>query len=354
MPMGTKENDRSFRELSLSQPLKSVLQRYQYLKDLYDITLEQFYHTDNGFQAFFNRYEMLCMIARNRHPAIRNFNHGHVVDTLCIFRNLGGRTRAEYKTVLDQDIGNTEQSNSVYILMDLAASMWSLVTIGTSPGLLSYSEPVMWEDNMAFTDLVNVCFPSPISNDIVKLPQSFTAAHLEKIAGIQVRWTDNLADHLLLRDDDTKVMLFHHVSLLRADAVGLNAIPPHLADETVRTISLLIPPSLGKANPWFQSEQKRHSLDAQAGLCGRLNSSQRQIEKFYFWRERLVLLKRTYDDTEPKNISQLWWDDRRKTQWFTFWVAVLVFMTTLFFGVIQSVASMVQAWASVKVLKMST
>lgn len=44
--------------------------------------------------------------------------------------------------------------------------------------------------------------------------QSFTAANLEKIAGIQVQWTSNLAGHLSLKDDEKKVMLFHQVSFL--------------------------------------------------------------------------------------------------------------------------------------------
>ncbi|KAI4246440.1 MAG: hypothetical protein L6R42_009902, partial [Xanthoria sp. 1 TBL-2021] len=100
-------------------------------------------------------------------------------------------------------------------------------------------------------------------------------------------------------------------------------------------MSLLIPPTLGAASPWFEQQQQEHHLDSEAGSCDRLNSSERQIDKFHYWRERLVLLKRTYDDAEPKNLSQLWWDDRKKTQWFTFWVAVLVFIMTVFFGVIQ-------------------
>ncbi|KAL8877912.1 MAG: hypothetical protein Q9198_004171 [Flavoplaca austrocitrina] len=202
-------------------------------------------------------------------------------------------------------------------------------------------------------NLVNTVFPPPSSLDTVKLPQTFTAANLEKIAGIRIVWTNNLADHLLLRDDDTKVMLFHHVSALYLQRYPSRMPLRDLADETVRTIALLIPPSLGAASPWFKLQQQEHCLDSEAGICDRLNSSERQIDKFHYWRERLVLLKRTYDDAEPKSLSQLWWDDRKKTQWFTFWVAVLVFVMTVFFGVIQSVASIVQAWASVKSLKAS-
>jgi hypothetical protein len=41
---------------------------------------------------------------------------------------------------------------------------------------------------------------------------------------------------------------------------------------------------------------------------------------------------------------------RKRVQWYTFWVAVLVLLLTIVFGLIQSVSSVVQAWASVKAL----
>ena len=189
------------------------------------------------------------------------------------------------------------------------------------------------------------------STDLVKIPQSFTAAHLEQIAGIKVIWTSNLAGHLLLKDDDTKLMLFHQVSILQIHKKSpTTLLPKDLVDETIRSISLLIPPVLGEPNPWFQQQRKKSQIDVQAGVCERLNSSERQIGKVEYWRDRLVPLKRTFDDAEPRNISQLWWDDRKKTQWFTFWVAVLVFVMTVFFGIVQSVAGIVQAWASVQSL----
>lgn len=40
----------------------------------------------------------------------------------------------------------------------------------------------------------------------------FTARNLERVAGIRVIWTSNLADHLHLEDDDTSVRIFYHVS----------------------------------------------------------------------------------------------------------------------------------------------
>jgi hypothetical protein len=52
-------------------------------------------------------------------------------------------------------------------------------------------------------------------SESVKLEKIFNARNLEHIAGIKVRWTSNLADHLRMRDDDTAVELFHYASFLR-------------------------------------------------------------------------------------------------------------------------------------------
>jgi hypothetical protein len=49
-----------------------------------------------------------------------------------------------------------------------------------------------------------------VLSDHVKLERLFTARNIERVADIQVIWTSNLADHLQLEDDDTKVRLFSH------------------------------------------------------------------------------------------------------------------------------------------------
>lgn len=64
--------------------------------------------------------------------------------------------------------------------------------------------------------------------------------------------------------------------------------------------------------------------------------------------DRVSILKQAFDDSEPKSISQWWYDDRKRVQWYTFWIAALVLLLTVIFGLVQSVASVVQAWASVK------
>ena len=356
---------------SLSQPLDLLRLRYYFLCSVFDLKSSEYVWamqaTNNVFESFFTRYALLCKLAANKDREVENVTHRHLVDIIALLKDTKaynspsqGTREAIIRTVM-RDPVVAHSKNLAGTLVDLAAGLWLMLSISKYPGDISYDEPIIWEDEEALVPLGLVdktFFNQYNSTDLVKLPQSFTAAHLEQIAGIKVIWTSNLADHLLLKDDDTKLMLFHQISILQLHKMSSTTLlPKDLVDETIRSISLLIPPVFGEPNPWFQQQRKKSQekgqIDAQAGICERLNSSERQIGKFKYWRDRLVLLKRTFDDAEPRNISQLWWDDRKKTQWFTFWVAVLVFVMTVFFGIVQSVAGIVQAWASVRSLKTS-
>jgi hypothetical protein len=51
-------------------------------------------------------------------------------------------------------------------------------------------------------------------HDSIKLEKSFNALNVQRIGGIKIWWTNNLADHLRMMDDDKAVFVFHHASFL--------------------------------------------------------------------------------------------------------------------------------------------
>ena len=123
-----------------------------------------------------------------------------------------------------------------------------------------------------------------------------------------------------------------------------------MIEETICTLRLLIPSADKISKTWFHKIQKENGLDPKAGSYGSLNAEERQIEHFKYWRDRLTVLKQTFDESEPKTISLWWYDDRKKVQWYTFWIAALILLLTIVFGLMQSVAGVVQAWAAVRSL----
>jgi hypothetical protein len=82
---------------------------------------------------------------------------------------------------------------------------------GLRQGLRLGQTPRIWTYG-PLREFVNSVFPPPVLSEEVKLEKIFNARNLERVAGIQVIWTSNIADHLQLEDDDTSVRLFSHAS----------------------------------------------------------------------------------------------------------------------------------------------
>ena len=120
-------------------------------------------------------------------------------------------------------------------------------------------------------------------------------------------------------------------------------------EETLRTLSLLLPSGDKKTLRWFRREQKRcvvdELIDGTVIKCHPLTTKNRQIGNFVFWHDRLVMLKQAFDEADPKTVRQ-WWSDRRKpVQWLNFWFAVaLVVGLTIFFGLVQRIEGAIQVY----------
>lgn len=63
----------------------------------------------------------------------------------------------------------------------------------------------------------------------VSIPTTFDAWSLENVAGIKIEFTDNLADHLRLANNDTQLYVFHHVAYLEHQRHMLVFLKPPLA-----------------------------------------------------------------------------------------------------------------------------
>jgi hypothetical protein len=135
-----------------------------------------------------------------------------------------------------------------------------------------------------------------------------------------------------------------------------NILPSDLIDETLLTLSLLLPELDKDVERWFERQQSnvqkrgKLPLDPLARECGQLKLQSRRIENFRYWHDRLVILKQVFDEAEPSSIKQWWCDRRRRVQWYTFWVAALVLALTVVFGIIQSVEGALQVYMTYKSL----
>lgn len=141
----------------------------------------------------------------------------------------------------------------------------------------------------------------------------------------------------------------HLSSDLALIRLSLSSIfPAGFLEETLETLQLLFPESefggsgISKRRrwSWYQkllSKQPRPPIDWGLGSNGTLSAEARRIERFSFWRNRLIVLKQAYDDATPRTLSQWWHDRRNRVVWCTFWLAILVLVLGALVGVVQCV-----------------
>ena len=103
---------------------------------------------------------------------------------------------------------------------------------------------------------------------------------------------------------------------------------------------------------WIQTQNNPSSpVDPEVVKCGTLRAKGRRFEEFSFWHDRLVILKQAFDDARPRTLMQWWRDRRNGEKWCAFWIALLVFILTVVFGIVQGVEGALQVYLTYKSLQ---
>jgi len=302
--------------------------------------------------AYWTYYTKECSNALHdsgRHVATRT--HADIIDCVSMLRS--GMLRDDIKSALHSRLSSqhTNEDEMLDNSIDLAASLLLMANFGSYSYGFSGQSSVCWNKGSLQEFLQRYFEPErKLANENVKLEKIFKASNLDRIAGLEIVWTDNLADHLRMTDDDKRVHIFHHASFLEAQRTSVNSLlPDGLAEETMRTLALLCPTCDVETKQWM-SGPRHEGLDKRISQCGRLKTDNRRVDRFVFWRDRLVMLKQAFDEAQPKTIRQWWYDSRNGVQWYTFWVAVLVLLLTVVFGLVQSIEGALQVYVSFKTL----
>ncbi|KAH7072577.1 hypothetical protein FB567DRAFT_480974 [Paraphoma chrysanthemicola] len=304
-------------------------------------TIEQQYLE---LEPYFDYYIRQChnaLVDGGHHVLTRT--HQDIVDIARHIESNG--TRDSIKVHLKSKFTTPNRPEEDSILnntIDLAARLHLMVNVRSTRSFISGQMQLNWT-NGGLKDCVSEHFKESrvLGSDGIRLDTLFTAANLERIAGIRVRFTDNLADHLRLIDKDDKIVaVFHHASFLHRQTSTV--LPTGLKEETIRTLALLFPQHDRSTRKWLNKQSTK--FDGMLLRCDPLRLEDRQVETFHFWHDRLVMLKQAFDQSRPATMSQWWFDRRNGVQWYTFWVAVLVLVLTIFFGMVQSIEGALQVY----------
>lgn len=176
--------------------------------------------TDIDWDAFFPLYTERCRqsyVADGQYLSIK----WHAELLLIVHQIAECRTYEEISQSLNMklptDPGLSADDKNLMIKgsIRLATRVFSMVDTWQLPNTFSGLSLIEW-DGGSLRDCLCDHFQARVNSyEKVKLDTTFNARNLERIAGIQILWTDNLAEHLRLVDEDRKVCIFHQISFLK-------------------------------------------------------------------------------------------------------------------------------------------
>ncbi|QIW99865.1 hypothetical protein AMS68_005383 [Peltaster fructicola] len=255
------------------------------------------------------------------------------------------KTNTFEKILLDLQETHPGVSDTALVqTIELAARVVTMHEVGRWKTSASGQRRLDWTTGR-LSDALEAFYKDPELGE-VKFERLFDISALERVAGFKLEWTSNLAEHLAIHDlgDKHSVRVFQHATWL--NAVNKELFPVGFIDETLDTLALLLPSRRPAVVKWFKKKSKQHEHPSDQGMLSirRLSPEDRHIESFHYWHDRLVLLKEAFDDTEPVTLKEWWYDRRKSVQRSTFWVAVLVLVLTVFFGLVQSIEGALQVY----------
>ncbi|KAF5705671.1 hypothetical protein FMUND_11977 [Fusarium mundagurra] len=164
------------------------------------------------FKYYIQQCELIALHEGGSHTPLAT--HADIMTIVQLLRT--SRTREEVHQQLLRSCSLPDSDACCSHSIDLAARILLMVEFGNLPFAYSGSRQIEWTTG-SLKQWVTERFESKpvLGHSKVKLEKIFNANSLGKIAGIEVIWTNNLADHLRLMRDDQAVAVFHHASFLQ-------------------------------------------------------------------------------------------------------------------------------------------
>jgi hypothetical protein len=192
--------------------------KYTLLESIWGLNAAQLQKDDNALLiAYWQYYQATCAHALHdggRHNLART--HQDIIELIGRMRN--GDTRDDLRVALQSKLSRIHHDEEEILdsTIDLAASLLLMIDFGNAKHGFSSSRQLEWCQGSLWDCLITYFSARrQLGHDGVKLPRTFNARNLDKIAGVEFVPTTNLLDHLRLTDDDTKVYVFHHVAFLK-------------------------------------------------------------------------------------------------------------------------------------------
>jgi hypothetical protein len=253
--------------------------------------------------------------------------------------------------------------------IDFALRVWITMNVREECyGLQTPRTPtIQWNDTSSLVDFIARNFPQATTTaSSLQLDHTFTAANINRLSGIDIEWTPCLADHLrfdkrrrLLRIYPFKQVLLDHLQLwegtesqkgsglviasmtrqeLLTKVSNRSILPKTLLKETLLSLNLLFPHWDTLTDSFMLQHDQTFHLEGPFG-----DNRPSNLANFNHWRNRLLELHQIFH-SPPVGWTQIWADRRNPLQWYTFWIAIVILVLTIIFGIISSVTAIIQTW----------
>lgn len=160
---------------------------------------------------FLGYYSQQCGNAFQRNAT--TVTHQQIVDVAAVLRQAGATWQRlpQHITHVIGQAGEDQMQRAIH----LVSRLLTMMRIGEMPQQFSRGRGINW-DKGTLSEFLHDQFPSTpvLSSERTKFEKTFNVLGLVKIAGLEVHWTDNLADHLRLVNDDRGIRVFHHATFL--------------------------------------------------------------------------------------------------------------------------------------------
>ena len=186
-----------------------TLQRYPCLGEICDL-----YFSHDGYYsqqcALFGHHEFFASVK----------THREVADIAKLLRQPLSRPQvlSRIQECLGKDKNGPYQSPAMHAMsINLVVRLMLMIKVGSVAHECIGRTQLEWKSG-TLQEFVHGHFSTSnhMNHDRLRLEKPFNALNLHRIAGVRIKWTDNLAEHLQMMCDDEMVAVFRHPSFLKA------------------------------------------------------------------------------------------------------------------------------------------
>jgi hypothetical protein len=211
-------------EISLSKPCIDGRTQTRIVSELWDLGSCQkqygFPTTVENYAPYFAyNTEQVNAASHDNGRYLSVQTHQEIIDVVAYIKK--GSSRRDIKQRLGTRPHHPELANfdeQIDGSIDLTVRVFLMIDIGELKYGFHGRNQLIWDEG-SLESWVHRHFNNPqtLQNEHVKLGRIFTARNLMRIGGFEIEWTNNLADHLrILNDDEKKIALFSNFSFLKA------------------------------------------------------------------------------------------------------------------------------------------